>query len=167
MYSKEGGQSLLELIVVLTIAAIVVGALTFAIIGAIRNASFAKSQAEATKYAQDGIEKLRSIRDRNTAIGSSISGINTFSDLYSLNLSHNYCNTTAGDGPCYFYLNVSGILTQGTQPSMEKIGQFTRQFLISDDQTSYASVKTISTTVVWTDFSGSHQSKLTTILRKL
>ena len=66
--SSEAGQSLIELIVVTAVAVIVVGALTFATIASLRNAAFAKNQSQATKLAQDGLERMRSLRDRDSDI---------------------------------------------------------------------------------------------------
>lgn len=71
---NEKGQSLLELVVSIAIAILVLGALTFAIITSLRNASFASNQAQATKLAQEGLENVRSTRDRGGALNI---GINT------------------------------------------------------------------------------------------
>lgn len=63
MNKKAKGQSLLEVLIALAVAVIVVLALVRAVTVAIRNASFARSQASATKYAQEGMEWIRSQRD--------------------------------------------------------------------------------------------------------
>lgn len=178
---SEKGQTLLELIVVISVAVIVVGALVFAIIASLRNAQFSKNQSQATKLAQEGIEKVRSIRDRDrngdisttiTYPGSSPArNISKFSELYTVNISHNICNTPSGDGPCYFYFSTGGELIQGAAINTEAIGNFHRQLLLSDVSTgtppSYQVIKTETIVVSWTDFSGNHESRLTTILGKL
>ena len=53
----------------IAVSVIVVGALVFAIIASLRNAQFSKNQSQATKLAQEGIEKVRSARDRGETIG--------------------------------------------------------------------------------------------------
>ncbi len=91
-----------------------------------------------------------------------------FSELFSVNLSHNTCNTVAGDSPCYFRFN-SGVLSQGTNINFESIDQFQRQILIGDQSSPNTtdSQKIVTVIVSWNDFAGSHESRLTTILRKL
>ena len=66
--SNEKGQTLIELIVVVAVSVIVTGALVFAIIASLRNASFSKNQSQATKLAQEGIERVRIGRDKNRPI---------------------------------------------------------------------------------------------------
>jgi DNA-binding NarL/FixJ family response regulator len=44
------------------VAIIVVGALTFATIASLRNAQFSQNQAQATKLAQEGLEKVKSLK---------------------------------------------------------------------------------------------------------
>lgn len=169
---NEKAQTLLELTIVIAVAVLVIGALTFATIGSLRNASFAKNQSQATKLAQEGIEKIRSIRDRNTNIqtlniGGSPSLI-PFMDLYNSFISHDYCS----DAPCYFKL-VSGVLNQvpGEKDYETIPGGFSRQVQIFDKQSCppttncFKAQKEITVIVTWIDFSGVHQSKLTTYLR--
>lgn len=62
------GQTLLELVAVVAVVIIVVVALTFATISSLRNSQFAQAQAQATKLAQEGIERVRAGRDRNSCI---------------------------------------------------------------------------------------------------
>lgn len=64
--SLEKGQSLVEVIIALAVAVIVIIALVRVVVTSIHNASFARNQALATKYAQEGLEKLRAYRDQNT-----------------------------------------------------------------------------------------------------
>lgn len=163
------GQSLLEVIVVMAVGIIVVGALVFATIASLRNAQFAKNQAQATKLAQEGLEKIRSLRNRDAEIGTDIE-INKFSGLYTVYLSHDHCNDISGDAPCYFWFqpdsDLGQKLTQNSKDKFEIIGPFERQVQISDDAT-WDSEKNITVIVRWSDFSGMHESKLTTVLRKL
>lgn len=169
---NEKAQTLLELTIVIAVAVLVIGALTFATIGSLRNASFAKNQAQATKLAQEGIEMVRSIRDRNTNIQTiNIGGspaLMPFLNLYNWFISSAYCS----DEPCYFKL-VSGVLNQVPgDKDYEKIEPgFLRQVRIFDrecpptNDNCYKTQKEITVVVTWTDFSGVHQSKLTTYLR--
>lgn len=175
------GQSLLELLVVISVGILVAGALVFATISSLRNAYFAKSQAQATKLSQEAIEKVRSFRDLGDSApinGLTISGnknISSWQDnnMWSTNLSKNdNCS------PCYFILGSSSL--RHIQPQLntieipydaEKIPPsnpaFFRWIEISDAEATYQQEKTVTVIVSWIDFSGSHQSKLSTVLRRL
>ncbi|MDP3758420.1 MAG: prepilin-type N-terminal cleavage/methylation domain-containing protein, partial [Candidatus Daviesbacteria bacterium] len=156
---NDKGQSLIEVIVAATVGILVVSALTFTTIFSLRNANLAKNSAQATKLAQEGIEKVRSIRDRDIdgkvaytdAQGNQIT---KFSQLWIIKCSQNNC---------YFYLNSSDVLSKGNDPGN---GHFKKQVLIEDDSPADQQKK-ITVIVTWTDFSGSHESRLTTILRRL
>lgn len=60
----KNGQSLVEVLAALAIAVLVILALVKAVTVAVRNASFARNQALATKYAEEGMEWIRSQRDK-------------------------------------------------------------------------------------------------------
>ena len=92
---QSKGQTLLELIVVVTVGIVIVAALTFIIIFSLRNADLAKNQTQATKLAQEAVEKVRSIRD--TDGGVTFVAATKFSDLWAITLSSS-CS------PCYFNL---------------------------------------------------------------
>ena len=171
---NEKGQTLLELIVVVAVSVIVVGALVFATIASLRNASFSKNQSLATKLAQEGIEKVRSARDRGDPIGGNftISGVTITSwqdpNLWTQQISPNCLPN------CYFKFGSSGFqhLTAASDiPSTAEDplgdGKFKRVIVLADDSTTYQQQKKITSIVRWTDFSGPHESRLTTILRKL
>lgn len=61
--NNEEGQSLIEVLASLVIAILIIGALINAVTASIRNAQFAKNSSLATKYAQEGMEFIRSQRD--------------------------------------------------------------------------------------------------------
>lgn len=157
------GSSLIEVIIAATVGILVITALTFATIFSLRNANFAKNSAQATKLAQEGIEKVRSIRDRDqdNKVAYTVAPGDTrikFSQLWNINF---VCPTN-----CYFYLNTD-VLTGGTVGFFENLPPaFKRQVSITDGSPADQQ-KIITVIVVWTDFAGSHESKLTTILRKL
>ena len=178
---SEKGQTLIELVVVVGIAAIVVGALVFATVASLRNAQFSKNQSQATKLAQEGIERVRSARDRNQEIKN-------LGDVYSWNGDANgvrsiwsyevykKCFSSDSGSACYFKFDVNGSLSllgiystfpvalSESIPPLPAIGIFHRAIVLADDSSSYTTQKTVTVIVEWTDFSGPHQSKLTTIL---
>ncbi len=63
---KTSGQSLLEMIVTLGIVILVILDLVVVTTISVRNASFSRNQALATKYAQKAIEKIRLFREEET-----------------------------------------------------------------------------------------------------
>jgi len=63
---KESGQSLVEMIVAIGVLVVVIVSLVSITTVSLQNASFSRDQSLATKYAQDGIAKIRSYRDQNT-----------------------------------------------------------------------------------------------------
>lgn len=173
------GQTLIEVVVVSTVGILVVTALTFAVIFSLRNASFAKNQSQATKLAQEGIERVRAGRDRN----SNINGINNINNL-------SLVDSWSGDKPiwnyqimnncgdntntyCYFNVSSSGSLqyigAAAVAPALAEpvAPNFKRAVILSDTPAIYQVEKKVTVVVQWTDFAGTHESRLTTILRKL
>ena len=64
MKDSNKGQTLVEVVLAVAVASLVLIGLTRATIVALRNAQFAKNQALATQYAQEGMESLRKCRDQ-------------------------------------------------------------------------------------------------------
>lgn len=161
--SAEKGQTLIELIVVMAVGTIIISALTFAAIYTIRNSQFAKNQFQATKLAQEGMEKIKSIRDRDQA--AVISGfscnsqpVTTFSGLWTCNLSG-----PCSSGICYFTLS-GNTLSSGTNASFEDLGNGLSRQVQLKDAFSYDKEKEIKVIVRWTDTSGAHESTVTSVL---
>jgi Tfp pilus assembly protein PilV len=68
------GQSILEAVVALSVAVVIVSAITVAIITSVNNADYSKNQNLATQYAQQGIEILRQLSESNWGVFSAYSG---------------------------------------------------------------------------------------------
>lgn len=159
------GQSLLELIIVMAVAIIVVGALTVVTISALRNANLSKNQLQATKFAQEGMEKVRSIRDRDGTVITNFGGVprDKFFQLWDVKLI-DVCTPQ----PCNFLLNSSdNILTQNNTTFESLEGGFERRIKITDDNQTWQNRKTITVLVNWVDFAGTHESHLKTILGRI
>lgn len=180
---SEKGSTLLELVVVVGVSAIVIGALVFATIASLRNAQFSKNQAQATKLAQEGIELVRTGRDRDGAIssvplsGSDCPALDSWRGKLSGSIwgckIYNTCASGVAGSACYFNVSNAGALTYIVTSVEIPTGAelippaFTRAVILSDDAATFASQKNVTVVVKWIDFSGAHQSKLTTILRKI
>lgn len=181
MFNNKG-QTLMELIVVISVSIIVIGGLVFAIISSLRNAQFSKNQSQATKLAQEGIERVRTGRDRDRPI--SVFGVDTVSSWngtepiwdYQISISGG-CEDSNLSGKCYFNVDSTGQLDgvgfastsfpSGAEGIPSDSPIFRRVVTLSDNSTTYGSQKTVTVIVRWTDFSGAHESRLTTILRKI
>ena len=86
---REAGQSLIEVMVAILVIVLVVLGLVSVTTVAMRNASFSRNQTLATKYAQEGIERVRIYRgevdwsDFTNACDSGIAGLVGIDDLTS------------------------------------------------------------------------------------
>ncbi len=72
--SPQKGQTLIEVLVALGIAVVVLTAMGTAVISALNNAQFSKSQNLATHYAVEGMEVMRRIRDSDWTTFTGFSG---------------------------------------------------------------------------------------------
>ena len=71
------GQSLVEVLVSLSIAAIVMSGITLAVIYSLRNTQFSKNQNLASQYAAEGIEIMRQLRDSKSSLSGFLGANNT------------------------------------------------------------------------------------------
>ena len=137
------------------------------ILSGLKNAQFAQSQSKATKLAQETMEQIKTIRDRDESVSFSPTAASKFSDLWSINMSQLCAPTGYSSGPCYF---VDPLLTGNSAVSNVSTtldNQFTRQILIEDNTATYATEKKLTVKVKWIDSSGDHESNIQTILTKI
>lgn len=114
MFTKQRGQSLIEVLVALTITVIMIVALIAFVLSGLRNAQFAQKQSKATKIATETMEQIKTIRDRDGEIffsygdGSSKTATK-FSQLWSISMSSQLtCHKNDNSaGPCYFNLSAN------------------------------------------------------------
>lgn len=179
MVADEQGQSLLEVTIMLGMVVVIITAVTITTVVGIKNSQFSKNQLQATKLAQEGIEKVRIIRDRDFTICTNASDLSTC-QLWSVRWGVGFGNKPGcfTSNTCRFaivannapFSNCSVAINQTilyclivTGVGETVAGNFNRQIFIEDDQNNQ---KKITATVSWTDYSGKHQSDLTTILAK-
>lgn len=162
--NNEEGQSLLEIIIAIGLGLIISTGLVVTTVNGLKNSQFSKNQAQATKYAQEAIDQIRSIRDRDYAVCGPSPTVSKFSDLWPFEVCSTACNYTlkksSVDGYCPGDTS-SPIWLKLAPPSAETINNFTRQITI---QTFLNNQKKITVKVSWVDISGSHESQLVTIL---
>lgn len=136
---KEKGQSIFELVIALAVTVLIITGIIQVVTISIRNANFSKTQAEATRYAQQATEWLRAERN---------SGWDTF-----------YSRAATGD----WCLKDLGWTGPGVCRPDDFISQtsFLRSLKLrsSDAKTVNAEIR-----VSWTDSQGRHESKVDTVL---
>lgn len=137
----QAGQTLVEVMVALGVAVTIIVALVTATVSSMRNAQFAKLQAQATKLSQEALEKARAQRDQQ--------GWATFKSGFV-------------DVRC---LPSSGTWSSSGCTETDKIeGVFLRNVNFAD--VSGEEKKSVTVTTSWTDANGTHQSTLATYLTK-
>lgn len=180
--SREIGQSLIEVLVVLAVTVIIVTSLAAAVLISFKNAQFAQNQAKATKYAQEAMEIIQSIRERNEEIyfqgfaPPSFTG--PFKDFLNFDISESNnsqanCTSLEGRLVCYFTVNIVAspklqqLFPPNTATTLE--GGFKREIFFENGEKLGEKLgeKKLTVKVKWADSSGEHESNLQTILTEL
>lgn len=71
---SQQGQSLVEVLVSLVTISLIIGAITAATITALNNSVYSKNLNLATQYAQQGMEIVRNLRDRQASSFNQLNG---------------------------------------------------------------------------------------------
>jgi len=128
------GQSLVEAVVAIGISLVVITGLVVLAVGAVRTATLSRNRSLAVQYAQEGMEALRSVRDRD------------------------YTELPSSGGP---YRVVWTGSEWNTLAGTETLGMFTRSFAVSEPA---AGKLQFDLSVTWTDSAGGHSVDLSTYL---
>ncbi len=160
MFSKwrqEAGEGLIEVMIVLFIATIVIGAMTIATVRGISNAQFSQNQTQATKLAQDALERIRTIRDRNLPIILTTRGSIKFSEFQQ--------DVNACVSGCYFRLDTTNLsIIQVNSTDFDALeGGLQRQIILKTSGVATNREINANVLIKWVDAGGSHQSDLQTI----
>lgn len=146
--SSPKGQSLIEVLVALGLISLIITGVATVITTSLNNAQFSQDQATATKYAQEGLEITRSIRESNSG---------TFAELEGT-----YCLAKGATALGPAQLNC-------TQPNTD---HFIRSVRIERAPGCGANVSKIIATVTWTDGkcnagTNCHKSELVSCLSRV
>lgn len=157
----QAGQTLVEVLVAITVVVIVLGAFAIATIVSIRNAQFSQNQAQATKLAQEGIDKIKLGRSKDVNVF--YSGDPTPKPFSQFLADDNKCSSI-----CYFSMNNTLELIEVTSVGVDgSLTDATFKRFIQVIRTAEASEKKFTVIVSWTDTSGSHESRLQTLLSQI
>ncbi|MFA5933334.1 MAG: hypothetical protein WCV81_03690 [Microgenomates group bacterium] len=172
---NEKGQSLIEVLVVGVVSAIMIIALVMIILSSLKNAQFAQNQTQATKLAQDTIDRIRILRDNNaynTLTSPTVS--KCFMELWNNTSGTDFFCGLPGK-VCYYDLTESGTLAflgNTDSPPFAKSVKipdsiFTRQIQVSQPNRAVATdYVNVTVGVSWSDTSGAHSSDLETVITK-
>lgn len=168
-FQSNKGQSLIELVVMIGLALIVITGLTILTMNSIRNTQFSNAQIQASKFAQEGIERVRVIKTQNHVVCVD-SSRRFWNDLWGYTCNSTNCkfilrqappNNTLCNGvaPSGYWLSLANAAT-----SEDLGGGFFREVYIEDHGATNSRRKIVRSVVTWTDVTGTHQSELVTIL---
>lgn len=73
--NSEAGQTIIEATIALASILLTLAAIAIAISTSVSNSTFIKQQSQASKFAQDGIEQLRYVRNTNPTAFFALGGI--------------------------------------------------------------------------------------------
>ncbi len=184
--TNQSGQSLLEITITVGISAMIITALVMTTLLGLRNSQLAQNQTQATKLAQEGLERVRAIRNNDNNANGMTTTIGPTAGVYhwygttnpvwvidifgNVNNPGNICKVTN----CQWFFSSAcqsapancTLITSIVGRETLNVNNFTRSVLIEDvDQPSKnPNQKRVSSIVTWNDASGTHQSQLSTYL---
>lgn len=141
------GQSLVEVVASLAMVILIVAALVNLVTASLRSSQFAKTSAQANKYAQEGIEWVRSLRDQASSWDAFKSQIFPVEPITVWCLKSFSLPDLSGGCSSEDYI-------LGTT--------FRREALVSKTDATETALK-VKITVYWKDQVGEHQSRVETL----
>lgn len=184
--NSQSGQTLIELLAALAIGILLITGFVSLGVTALRNSTSSSDQVTATKYAQEGIEAMITIRDQNSPCNGATCAIQNFSvsqwqDLFTTSMTctspSDLTTSCANDfvlltSTCSLgnpltaqrciQRNASSYNTSSWQIGSTK---FYRKIRITD-ALGVTNVKDVTVFVWWTDAIGLHKSVLSRKLSK-
>ena len=137
-HASQKGQSMLEAVAALGVIAVVMTALTIAVMLGLGNSGYSKKNNLATQYAQQGMELLRNKRETDGAIFWS------YSDSYYMD-KDNVLSVSTGVNICS-----SGSVPAASAPIIG--GSYIRTVCIKDDSSCGSSTsKKVTVSTWWQD----------------
>ena len=175
---KESGQTLIELIISITLIVLIITAVTILTINGLKNSQLSRNQIQATKLAQEGIERMRTLRDNNYTVCGWATNTTAMAanGLWSTACPGTGCRYTwEQSGTCSGNTSTTAQWIKYTTSATESVtvsGQIFQRYITVVDgkdltNTASSNIKEVTVTVTWKDSSGNHSSNISTILTKL
>lgn len=177
------GQGLMELVIGLGLISIVASAIAIVTTNSLRNSQFSKNQTQATKIAQENLEKVRAIRNTNFGVCTkSQMQSNSNCSPWDAVWSHHFFGKV--DTACFPPVGCTYILgpctvdydpptSDASQPFCLKYDTnrsvpagfdgFTYQIILEDEDVNQ---KRVTSRAYWSDATGEHSSDLVTIFSR-
>jgi type II secretory pathway pseudopilin PulG len=172
LHSKNG-QSLLELVVLIGVIIVVVTGMVTTIMFGLKNSQLSQNQLQATKLAQEGLELMRTARQRNCPVTAVIAGSTHIYHWRPQTTQQSIWNAPGGESAAwpnlFFRINLStpcGV-TSSTAAESFNSGLFARKINLTDLSPGMPNQIRVSSTVEWVDSTGPHSSVLSTILANI
>lgn len=89
----NSGQTLVEVSIALSAILLTLAAIAILIVISVSNSVYIKNQSQAAKYAQEGMEQVRYLKNNNIPLFSSYDGSWCMGDNNSLTISSGACST--------------------------------------------------------------------------
>ncbi len=168
---NEFGQSILEVAVSLGLIMVIVTILTVTTINGLKNSQFAKNQILASSYAEQAIELVKSVRQRDCPVTITDTSLGTNRDYYWSDRSNGHTiiweyvtSNPLPEGNTYaFTINTgTGVNCKALQNNTTAGGEtlntvFNRKIKLERLDTSVnRNVIRVTATVNWSDYSGNH-----------
>lgn len=161
---NERGQSLLEIAVSLGLVALIITILTITTLNGLRNSQFAKNQVLASSYAQQGVELIKVMRQKDCVIKltnttQTYKWFDDNGDPLLVWTSTDPAFSPTDQNNNYFIANTSSTnceLVQNNLGELLEDGLFSRRTKL---EIVSAGVMRVTVIVNWTDFSGQHEAK--------
>lgn len=177
---NQKGQNILELVVGLGLVAVVAVAISVVTVNALKNSQFSKNQSQATKLAQETLEKVRTVRNSNFGVCSEaqmIAGSTCYAwdEIWS-NQFGTISNDCIANGTCTYILDGACDTSFGigiesrpfclkhSETPLDLGGGFSGQVFIEDEQ---GDQKRVTVRVYWSDTTGQHNSDLVTVISRI
>ncbi len=181
---RQSGQTLIEVVVALALGIIIIVALVGLGTRANRDVNSAKVAEIASKFAQEGQEVVKQIRDSDGPVSvTSPAGINSWTDLYTTNIGSKTLRLILGDGSGSCPVSIWCLDESASADTAPDTGGVVvdRIVVVSDlsgsgfDQCKisgtgldldFDEVKSVLVRVTWTDPSGPHEINLQSCLTR-
>lgn len=124
---NSNGQTLIEAVASLGIAALILGTLSIAVINSVKNVTFSKGQNIASNYAQQGLELIRDLRD------SDISTFRQYGNIQGTAVTYCLAKNTSASAVLPTKSPASPFCDQAGQKIVELDNTYIREVTIQQD----------------------------------
>lgn len=162
--AAQQGQTIIEVLIALSVVMIISVGFTNITLTALRNAQYARSQEQATKIAQEALEIIRAIRDQNGTVESGLwEDLWTVSTAQCFNLTGTFPDYALDERNCADSFDES--ITPTNSPTV-----YRRKTTISrgtdESGNPDESTKQVIVTVYWQDSRGTHSAEVNTLFTR-